>query len=308
MNQTLPWDADALWIKSRMFIHRGMDPDREFEEQAFWAVAALELLGKAALVRISPTLIANPEDDGKSILMASGAVEYTGIFGSVQAKAIWSRCARAFRTFNAEEAKKIAAGRNEYIHSSGVGFDAVPPAQWWPKYWAQASILLAHLDEDIEEFVGPRAGEVEEYLAANQEHLKRRLETLLERAKSLLSRHQAGALTSRLEAEWTLFTLPTYRYTEARDCPACKSVGQVGGDEVMESNVEHLGPSNPYTNDPFYDEVSVTLDIAPENFACPTCHLILDEPEMLDEAGLNDLFEAEGDPEDYYDGPEYENE
>lgn len=304
-----PWDADALWLKSRMFINRAMDSDREFEEQAFWASAALELLGKAALARISPTLIAHPDDDGHSILIASGAVDYTGSFSCVQAKAIWSRCARAFRTFNVSEAKKIAAGRNEYIHSIGVGFDAIPQAQWWPRYWAQAFILIEHLDQTVPDFVGgARAAEVDGHLAANKQYIERRLATLVERANSLLGRHRAGALSSRLEAEWVLFSAADYQYSESRECPACGSEGLVSGDDVVESHVEYAVRHRHDPEDRFYDPRSVTLDISPYEFRCPTCHLVLDEAELLEQAGVGHLFSAEGDLEDYYDGPEYENE
>lgn len=304
-----PWDADAFWLKARMFINRAMDADREFEEQAFWASVSLELLGKAALVRISPMLIAHPDDDGRSILIASGAVDYAGSFGSIQAKAVWSRCARTFRTFNEVEAKKIAAGRNEYIHSTGVGFDSIPQAQWWPRYWAQAFILIEHLDHTIADFVGSvRSVQVEAHLAANKQYLERRLATLLQRANSLLSRHRSGALSSRLEAEWKLFASSYYKYSESRECPACGSDGQVGGEEVVESHVEYPTFYNSDPEDPFDDPRSITLDIAPYEFRCPVCHLVLDEPELLEEAGLDDLFQAEGDPEDFYDEPEYENE
>lgn len=304
-----PWDAEAFWLKSRMFINRAMDDDREFEEQAFWASAALELLGKAALVRISPMLIAHPDDDGRSILIASGAVDYAGSFTSVQAKAIWSRCARAFRPFNEVEAKKIAAGRNEYIHSTGVGFDSIPQAQWWPRYWAQAFILVEHLDRTIADFVGlSRSTQVEAHLAENKQYLERRLGTLVERAKSLLSRHRSGALSSRLETDWKLFSSGHFKYNESRKCPACGSRGSIGGEEVVESHVEYSASHSSVPEDQFDDPRLITLDIAPSEFRCPTCHLVLDGPELLEEAGLNDLFQAEGDPEDFYDGPEYDNE
>jgi hypothetical protein len=303
---TAPWDSEALWMKARLFINRAMDADREFEEQAFWAAAALELLGKAALARISPMLIAHPDDDGRSILIASGALDSAGSFNSVQAKAIWSRCARLFRTFNEVEAKKIAAGRNEYIHSSGIGFDSIPAAQWWPRYWAQAFILIEHLDQTVTDFVGSaRSSLVEVYLAANKQYLERRLATLVERATSLLSRHRSGSLSARQESAWQVFPISYFKYTGTRLCPACGSDGRIGGEEVLDSHVEYAAR---YSSDPFDALGSITLDIAPDEFSCPTCHLVLDEPELLSEAGLDEAFEADGDPEDFYDGPEYENE
>ena len=44
------WDYEALWLKAKLFLNRAMDdePLRSFDEQAFWASQALELLGKAA--------------------------------------------------------------------------------------------------------------------------------------------------------------------------------------------------------------------------------------------------------------------
>jgi hypothetical protein len=101
-----------------------------------------------------------------------------------------------------------------------------------------------------------------------------------------------------------------YKYGEFRDCPACGSVGEVGGEEVVESHVEYPLYYHSDPEDPFDDPHprSIMLDIAPSEFRCPVCHLVLDEPELLEEAGLDDLFQAEGDPEDFYDEPEYENE
>ena len=75
MTRAVPYDPDALWAKSRLFINRAMDESTEFEEAAFWACCSLELLGKCALAHISPLLIAIPTDDGMSLMVASGAVE-----------------------------------------------------------------------------------------------------------------------------------------------------------------------------------------------------------------------------------------
>jgi hypothetical protein len=143
-------------MKARLFINRALDSDRDFEESAFWAARALEMLGKSALSRVNPALIANAvDDDGNSLLVASGLIDVSKRFVTVQAKTVWSRCARAFRPFNAKEAGLIADSRNEYIHGARVGFDAIPEAAWWPRYWAQAVILLSHVERTGDDLVGP---------------------------------------------------------------------------------------------------------------------------------------------------------
>ena len=86
MSRLMPYDSEGLWLKARLFINRAMDDSTEFEEAAFWACCALELLGKSALSRVSPLLIALPTDDGNSLLIASGAVEDADSFVTVQAK------------------------------------------------------------------------------------------------------------------------------------------------------------------------------------------------------------------------------
>jgi hypothetical protein len=116
---TAPYDYEALWIKAKVFINRAMDPGalRSFDEQAFWASAALELLGKAALAKVSPLLIADPQEEGRNLLIASGLVEGDARFKSVTAKTIFWRCERAFKPFSSNDALKMAAFRNEYLHS-----------------------------------------------------------------------------------------------------------------------------------------------------------------------------------------------
>jgi hypothetical protein len=106
-----------------------MDPEdgRSFDEQALWASAALELLGKAALARVSPLLIAEPTEDGTNILIASGLIEGNARFTSVSASTVFKRCQKAFRPFSASDAQKFADARNEYLH--GV---EVRVASWTP--------------------------------------------------------------------------------------------------------------------------------------------------------------------------------
>ena len=116
---TPPYDHEALWAKAKVFLNRAMDPDpgRAFDEQALWASAALELLGKAALARVSPLLIAEPTEDGANILIAAGLVEGTARFTSVSASTS-SSDASGRSAPSAPSAQKFANARNEYLHGS----------------------------------------------------------------------------------------------------------------------------------------------------------------------------------------------
>ena len=292
MTRAVPYDPDALWAKSRLFINRAMDESTEFEEAAFWACCSLELLGKCALAHISPLLIAIPTDDGMSLMVASGAVEDPDSFISVQAKTVWARCARAFRQFNAAEARELSLGRNAYIHSGAIGFDLLPPEQWWPRFWAQANVLIAHCGQDLDSFVGPaRARIADTHLQTNRANLDRRLQSLLENARLRLRLHQNNSMGGRMLREWDQYKSVIYwDHIAYVNCPACEGAATIGGDEILERNVEDI-----YSHDPDdWRDAHVTLTIATDGLQCDDCHLELPGPDLIDAAGVDPTFEAEG--------------
>lgn len=295
------FDPDGLWLKSRLFVNRALDLDREFEERAFWACCALELLGKFALARVSPLLIANPVDDGNSLLVASGLTQ--GAATSVPAKAVWSRCQRAFKPFSGDEAKKLSAGRNEYIHAAGVGFDAVPADLWWPRFWSQVAILIDHMGMIIDDFVDQRYVElVNAAIAVRKENARRRLEARIERAQIMLRQHLAGTLSVRQLQEWgakTQYFAPHHCYVE---CPACSADANLYGDEVVATDIDYAG------GDWREMDVHVTLTVAPIALLCDNCRLDLSDYDLLVEAGLDSDFEVEGSADDIVLEPEYNNE
>lgn len=101
-------DYDVIFLNAMLFLNRAMDEsDRSFDERVLWASMALELLGKSALARVSPLLIADPNESGGNLLIAAGFLEGKAQFVSVSAKTVFARCSRGFKPFNGSEAKKI---------------------------------------------------------------------------------------------------------------------------------------------------------------------------------------------------------
>ena len=303
---TTPYDHEAMWLKAKVFLNRAMDPgpDRSFDEQALWASAALELLGKAALARVSPLLIAEPTEDGANLLIATGLIEGTAQFTSVRASTIFKRCQRAFRPFSAPDALKFANARNEYLHGSEMGFMTLAPQAWWPRYWALASILVTAQDCDIEDLVGPdRVSVVEAHLEQNAKNVENRTEALISRAAQRLAQYKAGTLPARIQAEWR--TNPnltiSLSYSTTETCPACGTAGTLEGDDDSDKSYEV-----DYDDEYGYTNVSATISVPAEYFSCPACHLVLDGYELISQAGLPDTFTAiDDDPE--WPEPDYGN-
>ena len=309
---TAPYDHKALWIKAKLFINRAMDEDfRSFDEQALWAALALELLAKAALARVSPLLVAEPTEDGANLLIASGLISGNARFTSVRAKTLFARCHKAFKPFDQAEATKIINGRNEYLHSSGTGFMAIPPKAWWPRYWAQAATLITALDEAIVDFVGgDRERIVTDHLEQNAKNIEQRTEALIERAKQRLQQQREGTLPARVAAEWRAGVDRTagLTYNEATDCPTCDSDGLLEGDDVDNADMDYQD-YNYGLNDLETDSlgISVTVTVNADYFSCSTCGLVLESYELLNQAGLPTTFETEGDTGELFQEPDYGN-
>ncbi|MFI6803343.1 hypothetical protein [Streptosporangium canum] len=299
---TSPYDHEALWIKAKLFINRAMDDDfRSFDEQALWAALALELLAKAALAKVSPLLVAEPIEEGTNLLIATGLVAGDARFTSVKANILFKRCHKAFKPFEQAEAIKIINGRNEYLHSSGAGFLAIPAHAWWPRYWAQATTLITALDKDFSDFVGmDRMGVVQDYLEQDAKNVEKRTQALIERAKQRLQQYRDGNLPTRVARGWQsdLDLRVSLGYDADAECPACAATGTLEGEDVLDTEVS-------YNDEP--DDIRVTLTIGAEYFSCPTCHLVLMGYKLIKQAGLPEEFEAEGDATDIYEEPDYGN-
>lgn len=292
-----PYDAEALWTKAKLFANRAMDPgDAEFDERALWASLALELLGKAALARHSPSLIAVPTEDGVNLLIASGLVEGTGRFTSIPAKTVFNRCQRAFKPFDGQRAMAIANARNEYLHGARPAFTDIPEPAWWPRYWAQASILVTAMDRDIADLVGgQRAYDVEKHLAQNAKNLEHRIESLIARARQRLSMHRSGTLPARLAQEWS--SPPPrvlFLHSTAETCPACGGPGKLLGDDVVNAEIYQ----EQVAEDEF--DVRVDLTVSADRFECVDCRLVLDEYELLEAANVSMEFKDVGDADGYF--------
>jgi hypothetical protein len=280
-------------LKAKVFLNRAMDPDpvRSFDEQALWASTALELLGKAALARVSPLLIAEPTEEGVNILIATGLIEGNAKFTSVSASTVFKRCQRAFRPFSAADALKFAEARNEYLHGPGLGFVALPPEAWWPRYWALASILVTAQDRDIEELVGPdRLAAVGAYLQLNAKNVEHRTESLIARAAQRIAQYRAGTLPARVQMEWQ--SNPDLSlglsYSQAETCPACGGTGTLEGEDSSDRSYTYE------PDDDEYEPISVwaTVTVPADYFSCPTCHLVLDRYELIEQAGLATTFDV----------------
>lgn len=288
---SLPHDYESIWLKAKSFINRSFDSRDSGDEPLakLWAAVSLELLAKAALCHISPLLIADPSDDGNSLMIAAGLPGDTSKYRSVSAKTIYSRCARAFRNFDRDWAMSIAQERNAELHSGAASFAEIEDDdRWWERFWWGVEILLSYQSKALDDFVGfPRTTEVQERLEQNSANTKARVESRMAAARHNLQIGYSSKPTI------TGF----YEFSQLEECPVCQSNGELLGDYIEESIVA--------SSFDWHDELPTEeVTIWTEAFACEECGLELRGEDQVAAANLPDTFvferEYEPDYSDFY--------
>lgn len=66
----MSWERDPLLAKSKLFFDRAFSEQSESPLFGLWCSMGLELLARAALASVSPTLLAEPNSDHKFLLHA----------------------------------------------------------------------------------------------------------------------------------------------------------------------------------------------------------------------------------------------
>lgn len=299
-----PWDPEALWTKAKLFINRAFSDGADFHERAMWASLSLELLAKATLARVNPLLIANPTDEGGSLLAAAGLSSGTPTFKSVMAKTLYTRCGKAFKPFNANIATTIAESRNEYVHGAAASFTDQREDVWWSRFWAQAVILIEAYEQDVHGFVGQqRLADVVKHLARNTEHVHNLVQARMARAQLRLDQLEARQLPAREYDRLAKMLDPSIQliYSTQVYCPVCGKLGLLEGDDVISHEVSHMQVAE----DDWDTHVEGT--VAAEYFSCSHCGFVLDSYELLVAAEMDTEFTTTDiDPHSYYE-PDYGN-
>lgn len=303
MNSYLP---EPFWLKARLFINRAMEPGevRSEDERRLWGALALEQLAKWALAETSPVLVVDPVSDGGGQLLKALGLQEGSKNVTAQAKTVFSRCAQIYRPFNEKEAMKIAGTRNEYLHGQDMDILRLPDFVWWSKYWSLMNVLLTSHNRDIFDLVGSsRASEVKEHLDRNNQRIEEQYVAAIGAAQRNLNRHESGLMTTAEKIKWDIRIKndPFLAYSSPAECPACENIGTVQADYAESKDVVWVDEGDGLARFPI-----VEVTFIPDYFSCPTCHLILDDYKLIEQAGLDDPVIIESDEEPFDEG-EYGN-
>ncbi len=291
----MSWDRDSLWAKSRVYFERAFDTDREDHIFGLWCAMGLELLARAAVANVSPTLLAMPDKEQKFLLIALGHGSAKAPRRSIATNQVLALCKILIRDFNEEQLKLASAltgRRNEELHSGTAAFSEYTTQQWIAGFYKCCKILAESQGESLTNLFGDDEAKIAE------KTITEFTEKIIQKIQSQIAAHKK-VFYGKDETERERLRLDTKKQGEILahkkhhcvECPACKCTATVQGDAYGQEQVEHAE-----------DEIIVRQSIIPTKFVCPACELKLNGYGELLSANVANYFihRAHYSPESFY--------
>lgn len=290
------WSKDSLYAKALLFAQRADKEEADSELFPFWSSLALELVCRAALSQIHPTLLADPRDDGGQNLLYACGVNIKGKPRSIPAKTVFLRCKEVIPEFdnkNFDFCILISERRNGELHTGEAAFDGLHTGEWLPEYYATLTKILNFLEKSLEEFLGKSAAKNaqsmldEEFEKKKGEAIKA-LKTHQQSYKSL----SGDEIKRKIEAAKNLLKEARTPYVCWQKCPACENKGVIIG-EIAGYGAPKLGD----------DGIETETRLRPAKFLCAVCDLKLSGYTSLRAVNLGNIFTITQyeEPHEYFD-------
>ena len=278
------WSAEALLNKAQSYAEVMQSFPRENWEFALWSTLSLELLARAALCTISPTLVADAKGNWHQLLYALGIEPKIANFvpRSIDISDVFVRLQELIPEFTPELesiCKRHMTKRNEELHSGATPFVDAGVASWVPDYYRACEVLLQSMGDSLERFLGSdEAGVAVAMIAAAND----------ESAKSIgkaVNTHKMVWDNNSTEEQERLANLSLTWATRQSGhrvlCPACNCQAMLSGSAITP-------PVRRITD----DEITETQEYLPSRFECVACRLKISGLSQLSVVGLGDPYNA----------------
>jgi hypothetical protein len=273
------WSEEALFNKALIYVgemQRHTATDWRF---GFWSSLSLELIARAALAHISPTLLAN-RTNWRNIYHALGHEPTVKQFTPVSAttREVFSILEELLPNFTSELLNFCASHcfrRNAELHSGEDVFKGLGTAEWLPKYYASCQIMLQSMGKTLDDlFDDPKTAN--EMIASMADTAAKAVAKDIEEHKEIWAQvqpEQQKAAVAQARA-WA-----TRRAGHRTNCPACGSPALIHG-----SN------QGAVTTDIREDVIVQRQTMLPSSFECIACGLKISGLSKLSACGLGNAF------------------
>jgi hypothetical protein len=290
-------EPDALYAKSQVYIQRGLraQAHKEKEEYQLWASLSLELLGKAALAKVHPALVADPIHY-QSLFAACGR-QLSPDIKTINAKTLFERLRhleKAFDSRHQEFCEQMAIKRNAELHSGESPFSGIPSDNWEKEFWVTIETILSMQDQTIESWLGVEDSKapakiIEKAVQAIDWVVKRRMENCKAAFQKKNKDSQRHPVTSGVpkKVRWSDHNTDTVSNC---NCPACGSKGVLNGslwsEKIVSTSPGWKDPDD--LEDVYIDPPLETVEkyYVAEEFHCIECGLSLYGTKEIAAAGI----------------------
>lgn len=270
--------CEALFGKSRVYIKRALRMRRvdDSDEYQLWASLALEILGKAALALKHPSLVVNTKHED-SLFVAVG-MDVKADVKTINATTLFTRLGKLYSEFDQDIQKlcqQIAQRRNSELHSAEQPFKTMTVDKWEGDYWHACYTILYIMESSLDEWL--EAKNVAEYQQilnmaievrnkAVKERINKACDKFMKLNKSVREHHAAESRQLDPKHKMERVKGKYDKYWKV-NCPACKCLGIMAGDQFRENISEEREESGIWE--------TVDNEFMGEEFHCPTCELSL---------------------------------
>lgn len=277
------WSKDALLAKAQRFAEEMLSHPKDDWRFALWSTLVLELLGRAALSKVNPALLADAKD-WNNLYYSLGFTPTANKFvpKSIDVLTVFSRLREIHPPFTTELegfAVLHMARRNEELHAGSTPFDSLKTTAWLPVYYQICAVLVESLGETLELLLGKdEASFAATIISAYKD----------ESAKAVLKAVAAHKTVwdgksepERIKLSQQASTWTTRHKGHKVPCPAC-------GNDAIVTGTAVAAPFQKIQDDLMVE----TQQYLPSKFQCVACQLKIAGLSQLTACGLGNTYKA----------------
>jgi hypothetical protein len=276
-----PWSEEALFSKAVLYVEEMQKHPAENWQYGLWATLSLEMLARAALSHVSPTLLASLKD-WRNVHHALGypATSVGFVPSSVLTSEVLKILNEIMPSFTKElfeACVKAVARRNAELHSGEDAFAGIGTSEWLPYYYTSCKVLLESMGMTLEDlFDDPKSAE-DLIVSLKDTAAKAVLGEIHSHSKLWEAKSKEEKET--LVGKATLWATRTAGHRTK--CPACGSPALLHGSRHGDVSTE-IGE----------DVVVQKQTMLPSSFECVACNLKISGISKLSASGLGNAFTA----------------
>ena len=273
-----PWSEEGLFNKAKLYVDQMESQSDNNSQSGLLSAQGLELLARAALSHISPSLLADSRD-WRNLTYALGVDTKGSDYRarSISSTELYERIHKLVPDFTEEDRRfclRHADRRNKELHTGELAFEE--DLDWRPRFYHVCKILVKFMDREMIDFVSDHK--------TAQKMLESLRDTSAKSVNQVIRAHEtvwsSKTETEREKAAHDAEIRASPNKGHRVECPSCGSRGLIRG--------EPIGKTDARLNDD--NEVTVRQLMLPSSFECTACGLKITGLSRLNACRLGSTF------------------